>query len=82
MVVSTPGALNAPHTDESPALSGRRNGNGRPHRSTGIAGGSTFGIPELHPKKAHTEMVTTAFRGELRWDRDLRREVLALIQGA
>jgi GTP cyclohydrolase IA len=33
-------------------------------------------------RKAHTEMVTTAFRGELRWDRDLRREVLALIQGA
>ena len=32
-------------------------------------------------RKAHTEMVTTAFRGELRWDRDLRSEVLGLIQG-
>ena len=32
-------------------------------------------------RKSETEMVTTAFRGELRWDRDLRREVLGLIRG-
>ena len=32
-------------------------------------------------RKAHTEMVTTAFRGELRWDRELRREVLGLMRG-
>ena len=32
-------------------------------------------------RKAHTEMVTTAFRGELRWDRDLRSEVLGLMRG-
>ncbi len=32
-------------------------------------------------RKSETEMVTTAFRGELRWDRDLRREVLSLIRG-
>lgn len=32
-------------------------------------------------RKAHTEMVTTAFRGELRWDRDLRGEVLGLMRG-
>lgn len=30
-------------------------------------------------RKAHTEMVTTAFRGELRWDRALRSEVLGLM---
>ncbi len=32
-------------------------------------------------RKAHTEMVTTAFRGELRWDRDLRSEALGLMRG-
>ena len=31
-------------------------------------------------RKAHTEMVTTAFRGELRWDRALRNEVLGLMK--
>jgi GTP cyclohydrolase I len=31
-------------------------------------------------RKAETEMVTTAFRGELRWDRDLRSEVLGLMR--
>lgn len=33
-------------------------------------------------RKAHTEMVTTAFRGELRWDRALRNEVLGLMKVA
>jgi GTP cyclohydrolase I len=33
-------------------------------------------------RKAHTEMVTTAFRGELRWDRALRSEVLGLMKVA
>ena len=32
-------------------------------------------------RKAHTEMVTTAFRGDFRWDRDLRSEVLQLMRG-
>jgi GTP cyclohydrolase I len=31
-------------------------------------------------RKAETEMVTTAFRGELRWDRALRSEVLGLMK--
>jgi GTP cyclohydrolase I len=33
-------------------------------------------------RKAETEMVTTAFRGELRWDRALRSEVLGLMKVA
>jgi GTP cyclohydrolase I len=33
-------------------------------------------------RKAHTVMVTTAFRGELRWDRALRNEVLGLMKVA
>lgn len=33
-------------------------------------------------RKAETEMVTTSFRGELRWDRALRGEVLGLMKVA
>ena len=32
-------------------------------------------------RKTGAEMVTTALRGELRWDRELRREVLDLMRG-
>ena len=32
-------------------------------------------------RKSETEMLTTAFRGELRWDRALRSEVLGMLRG-